>query len=321
MKLLVIKLVLTALFCSVAINGLAQPGDPEVAALQQLTGTIEKINAYPIEFEIGTDRLTPAALANLRQQAALLKALPTGTVVEIGVHTVVGGNETANVELTRRRGERVRAALIALGVSPASLEARGYGSSQPPADNEASRRRVEFRVVKLGPAGTIPPALPKGPAADASLIVAARGWGTVTLGASRSQIEAVLGAPEVTGAESDGGMYATHYARGIVVVYGARGVGAVTIRIIGDRSLYGGSSSKFSSSSARPDKGLAWGASAQQVISAYGQPIEREAYKDYPTEVEILNLRYPGAEFMLKGDRLFQINISHAKTTPNIDGF
>ena len=46
-----------------------------------------------------------------------------------------------------------------------------------------------------------------------------------------------------------------------------------------------------------------------EVTRAYGTPLKREAYNEYKTKIEIVHLTYPGAEFLFKGDKLFQINI------------
>jgi ankyrin repeat protein len=50
--------------------------------------------------------------------------------------------------------------------------------------------------------------------------------------------------------------------------------------------------------------------SVAEVTRAYGAPQKREAYNEYKTKIEIVHLTYPGAEFLFKGDKLFQINIS-----------
>jgi OOP family OmpA-OmpF porin len=57
-----------------------------------------------------------------------------------------------NLALSQRRAEAVRAHLIGSGAEGRLISARGYGESQPLADNrtEAGRqdnRRIEFRVL------------------------------------------------------------------------------------------------------------------------------------------------------------------------------
>jgi outer membrane protein OmpA-like peptidoglycan-associated protein len=73
-------------------------------------------------------------------------------VIEVAGHTDNVGNENWNIGLSLRRAYTVRDFLIAQGVAPERISARGYGSSQPIADNatpegQAQNRRVELRVI------------------------------------------------------------------------------------------------------------------------------------------------------------------------------
>ncbi|OYW85827.1 MAG: hypothetical protein B7Z22_07850, partial [Hyphomonas sp. 32-62-5] len=63
------------------------------------------------------------------------------------------GNPAFNDELSLRRAEAVRAAMIQRGVPPERLLAAGYGQSQPVGDNatedgRARNRRIEIRIVR-----------------------------------------------------------------------------------------------------------------------------------------------------------------------------
>ena len=69
--------------------------------------------------------------------------------VEIGGHTDSTGADAYNLQLSRRRAEAVRAYLIAKGVPAAQLEARGYGESNPIADNRSNAGRAKNRRVEL----------------------------------------------------------------------------------------------------------------------------------------------------------------------------
>lgn len=83
-------------------------------------------------FHFGHDRLTPRghesieylAFAIRRQQARELR-------VEIVGHSDRIGDRQGNIELSRRRAESVRSALIALGVSAEVITAQGRGSAEP----------------------------------------------------------------------------------------------------------------------------------------------------------------------------------------------
>jgi OOP family OmpA-OmpF porin len=84
-------------------------------------------------------------------------------VVRINGYTHGAGNPTANRKLSQRRANAVRQVLVAAGVNPAMLSARGYGSSDSSANNNGTMegrsndgiesrrrddRRVEFRIAQ-----------------------------------------------------------------------------------------------------------------------------------------------------------------------------
>ena len=88
----------------------------------------------------------------LRQAAAAIKALPSGTVVEIGGHTDNVGDAASNLQLSQQRAEAVRNFLVNQGVDQAMLTARGYGETKPIASNDTEQgrfrnRRIEFTVI------------------------------------------------------------------------------------------------------------------------------------------------------------------------------
>ena len=73
-------------------------------------------------------------------------------LIEIGGHTDDRGSALYNERLSQARAESVRQYLIGRNVSADQLTAKGYGASQPLADNDteagrAENRRVEFRIV------------------------------------------------------------------------------------------------------------------------------------------------------------------------------
>jgi OOP family OmpA-OmpF porin len=73
--------------------------------------------------------------------------------VEIAGHTDSVGSVAANLKLSQRRAESVRAYLLAQGIEPERLTAKGYGKSElliSPEKNaiDAERnRRVVFKVL------------------------------------------------------------------------------------------------------------------------------------------------------------------------------
>jgi outer membrane protein OmpA-like peptidoglycan-associated protein/opacity protein-like surface antigen len=69
--------------------------------------------------------------------------------VEIGGHCDWTGTDDYNLQLSNARANAVRAYLIGKGVSSAQLTARGYGETQPIADNETKEGRAQNRRVEL----------------------------------------------------------------------------------------------------------------------------------------------------------------------------
>lgn len=72
--------------------------------------------------------------------------------VQVQGHTDNRGNSAQNRELSQRRAESVVAWLVAAGVDPARLEAKGFGDERPlvpnlTPDNRARNRRVQFVVI------------------------------------------------------------------------------------------------------------------------------------------------------------------------------
>ncbi len=77
--------------------------------------------------------------------------------IEIGGHTDSQGREVMNQQLSQARADAVLNAIMSRRVLTSNLTAKGYGESEPIADNktEAGReanRRIEFRLVLPGDA-------------------------------------------------------------------------------------------------------------------------------------------------------------------------
>jgi OOP family OmpA-OmpF porin len=69
--------------------------------------------------------------------------------IEIAGHTDSVGNDGYNMKLSQRRADSVRDYLIQQGVDGARLTARGYGETQPLADNATADGRARNRRVVL----------------------------------------------------------------------------------------------------------------------------------------------------------------------------
>lgn len=106
-----------------------------------------------INFEPGSSNIDANGDAIMDDIADILKKC--GTIrMEIGGHTDSQGRETMNEQLSQARARSVLEALRARRVLTSSITAKGYGESQPIADNDTEsgreeNRRIEFKLIRL----------------------------------------------------------------------------------------------------------------------------------------------------------------------------
>ena len=114
------------------------------------------ISLSDILFETGKATLKPGAVQNINRIAAVLNQYPDYQISVEG-HTDSRGSDAYNQTLSENRARAVANALIAAGIASTRMSSKGFGESQPVADNSTAagmqqNRRVE--VVVLG-AGTL----------------------------------------------------------------------------------------------------------------------------------------------------------------------
>jgi outer membrane protein OmpA-like peptidoglycan-associated protein len=105
-------------------------------------------------FEFDSDELKPEARVSIARVAGFLIASEGREVAVEGFTDDVGKDEY-NVELSTRRAESVRAALIANGIEQARIAVAGHGKLYPvlPNDSDEGRarnRRVEILILERG---------------------------------------------------------------------------------------------------------------------------------------------------------------------------
>lgn len=131
-----------------AVGGplLGLSGDPDVPACQlafdeTLSGRSIGFGTGMADLSGGSDRLLDA-LAGVSMRCA-------AHAITIEAHTDVRGASEDNLELSRRRAETVRTALIARGAPAAALGAVGYGETRPLDRRAHTRnRRIAFTVSR-----------------------------------------------------------------------------------------------------------------------------------------------------------------------------
>lgn len=104
-----------------------------------------------VYFDFGKSTLRPESYAALDQLAELMLLQPN-IVIEIAGHTDNIGSPQSNMQLSQKRAESVRQYLLKKGISASRIIARGYGDTQPIADNSTEtgrqlNRRTEVRII------------------------------------------------------------------------------------------------------------------------------------------------------------------------------
>ena len=131
-----------------ALDGLPKP--PEQFTPEALA---KALNILIINFETNRYDIPPKRLAALQKGAGFIKQLPPGTVLEVGGHTDNQGGDARNQTLSENRANAVKETLVRYGVSPNTLQTRGYGKAQPITTNDTDlgrfrNRRIQYSVVR-----------------------------------------------------------------------------------------------------------------------------------------------------------------------------
>ncbi|MCS6824131.1 MAG: OmpA family protein [Cytophagaceae bacterium] len=110
-----------------------------------------KIVLNNIFFDFGKSELNRESTVELMQIVNFLNKNPS-LKIEISGHTDSIGNEDDNLLLSENRALRVKNFLIAQGISPGRLVAKGYGSTMPLSSNlteegRRKNRRTEFKIL------------------------------------------------------------------------------------------------------------------------------------------------------------------------------
>jgi outer membrane protein OmpA-like peptidoglycan-associated protein len=99
-------------------------------------------------FETGSARLNPGGVRAVDRLADFLERYPRRRVAIEGYTDSVGG-DTYNQDLSERRANAVRVALLDVGVGVERMTARGFGKSYPIADNASATGRQLNRRVEI----------------------------------------------------------------------------------------------------------------------------------------------------------------------------
>jgi len=127
-----------------------KPVEPADTRLAEQLGKGQALAWPSLYFAQGRADLLPAVQVSLDTLATILRQQP-GLRLQVQGHTDNQGDSTLNRQLSQRRAEAVCRYLVASGVAEARLQAKGYGGSQPVADNRVATLRPRNRRVVLQP--------------------------------------------------------------------------------------------------------------------------------------------------------------------------
>jgi len=104
--------------------------------------------SYQIQFETGSAIILPASYVVLDD---IMKSAVVAEGLKVGVygHTDNTGNDDTNQKLSEDRARAVEAYLISKGFSSERVEAKGFGSSRPVADNSTTAGKAKNRRVQI----------------------------------------------------------------------------------------------------------------------------------------------------------------------------
>lgn len=112
----------------------------------------ESVTLENVFFQTGKSTLLEVSIVELDKVVEMMQKNPT-IRIQLGGHTDNVGNEAANLKLSEQRAKAVYDYLIRQGVSAERMSYKGYGQTQPVADNDTpegrrKNRRTEFTIVE-----------------------------------------------------------------------------------------------------------------------------------------------------------------------------
>ena len=99
-------------------------------------------------FDTDKSALKPATKENLNNLAETLQKYEDTKILVEG-HTDASGPDEYNMTLSEKRAQSVADYIIRLGVDPSRITTKGYGETQPVAENETASGKAKNRRVEM----------------------------------------------------------------------------------------------------------------------------------------------------------------------------
>lgn len=127
------------------------PDSPTDKPVDENGCTIVNVVLKNVQFELNSSELTDSSSESLDKVVNAMNEYDT-LRIEIQAHSDNTGEAAYNQSLSEKRANSVRDYLIGQGIAADRMVAKGYGESQPIADNNtregrAANRRVELKVI------------------------------------------------------------------------------------------------------------------------------------------------------------------------------
>jgi OmpA-OmpF porin, OOP family len=132
----------------VTVKDMQQEVTADASSLADSLQSSGHVAVYGIHFDTGKAVIQPDSAPVLAEIAKLLQQNPD-LKLRIEGHTDNQGAAAANQSLSEKRAQAVVAWLTAKGINASRLSAKGFGATQPVADNATDDGRAQNRRVEL----------------------------------------------------------------------------------------------------------------------------------------------------------------------------
>jgi len=120
----------------------------DAVSIQRTQDVLTATFKSDVFFDFDSATLKPGAYTEIDRVSNVLNSYPQ-TTIRVEGHTDSTGSETYNQQLSERRAESVKNAIVQRGIDARRMQAIGYGESQPISSDNAMNRRVSIVITPI----------------------------------------------------------------------------------------------------------------------------------------------------------------------------